>query len=393
MTYMESALNPYSPGSGLRPPALVGRQADIDAFDLLIARTRGRQASRGIVLHGLRGVGKTVLLNGFRDQAERADWFIVDLEARNEASGREAVRQRLARSMVLAARKLQRSKVVGESLKTVLGTVKSFGVTLAGPTLQFDVEAAQGRADSGRVDVDFEELVEDLAPALRKASSAFAIFVDEMQDLDDELLAAMLSAQHRAGQKEWPFYVIGAGLPSLPAYLSANRSYAERLFSYRSIAPLDEEATAEALVTPARERGVHFAADAVRILVDASRGYPYFVQTYGQAAWEIASERVVTVADAEDAIVMGNAELDMGFFPARWERATPAEREYLHAMSIGGEQVVGTAEIARRLNTKQTSLSPARQSLIQKGIIFAPDRGIVAFTVPNMAQFVLRQGE
>ena len=295
--------------------------------------------------------------------------------------------------MVLAARKLQRSKVVGESLKTVLGTVKSFGVTLAGPTLQFDVEAAQGRADSGRVDVDFEELVEDLAPALRKASSAFAIFVDEMQDLDDELLAAMLSAQHRAGQKEWPFYVIGAGLPSLPAYLSANRSYAERLFSYRSIAPLDEEATAEALVTPARERGVHFAADAVRILVDASRGYPYFVQTYGQAAWEIASERVVTVADAEDAIVMGNAELDMGFFPARWERATPAEREYLHAMSIGGEQVVGTAEIARRLNTKQTSLSPARQSLIQKGIIFAPDRGIVAFTVPNMAQFVLRQGE
>jgi hypothetical protein len=393
MTDMESALNPYSPGSGLRPPALVGRQGEIDAFDLLIARTRGRQASRGIVLHGLRGVGKTVLLNGFRDQAERADWFIVDIEARGEGPGRDAVRQRLARSMVLAARKLQRGKAFGEGLSNVLGTVKSFGLTLAGPTIQFDVAAAAGRADSGRLDIDFEELVEDLAPALKKSSSAFAVFIDEMQDLDPELLAAMLTAQHRARQKEWPFYVIGAGLPSLPSTLSANRSYAERLFSYRAVSPLDTTSAREALVKPATERGVHFAEEAVSKIVAASGGYPYFVQTYGQAAWEIATDRVVTAADADDAIAVGNGELDMGFFPARWERATPAEREYLHAMSVGEGALVRTSEIAERMGAKPTSLSPARQSLIQKGIIYAPERGLVSFTVPNMAQFVLRQAD
>jgi len=391
MLNMESALNPYSPGSGLRPPALAGRQADVDAFDLLIARTRGRQGSRGIVLHGLRGVGKTVLLNGFREQAERADWFIVDLEARGDSAGRDAVRQRLARSMVLAARKLQRTKVMRDALDGVLGTVKSFGLTFAGPTIQFDVSEARGRADSGRLDIDFEELVDDLAPALKKASSAFAVFVDEMQDLDAELLSTLLTAQHRAGQKNWPFYVIGAGLPSLTSTLSANRSYAERLFNYRTVAPLDAVAARDALERPAIERGVHFDDMASHTIVDASGGYPYFIQTYGQAAWEIATDRVVTVADAHDAIAMGNAELDMGFFPARWERATPSEREYLHAMSATGENSARTADVAARLETKQTSLSPARQSLIQKGIIFAPERGVVAFTVPNMAQFVLRQ--
>lgn len=269
--------------------------------------------------------------------------------------------------------------------------MKSFGLTFAGPTIQFDVAAASGRADSGQLDIDFEELVEDLAPVLRKASSALAIFVDEMQDLDPQLLSTLLSAQHRAGQKDWPFYVIGAGLPSLPSTLSASRSYAERLFNYRSVAPLDVVAAREALERPANDRGVHYDDRAAREIVEASGGYPYFIQTYGQAAWEIAVDRVVTVADARDAISMGNGELDMGFFPARWERATPAEREYLQAMSAMGENSAKTADIATRLGTKQTSLSPARQSLIRKGIIYAPERGLVAFTVPNMAQFVRRQ--
>lgn len=391
--YMESALNPFSPGSGLRPPALVGRQAEIDAFDLLVARTRGRRASRGLVLHGLRGVGKTVLLNSFRDQAERADWFIVEIEGRAEASGRQAVRQRLARSLVLSARKLQRGKSISEAVSSALGTVKSFGISLAGPTLQFDVPAANGRADSGRLDVDLEELVEDLAPALSAASSAFAIFVDEMQDLDPELLAALLAVQHRAGQRGWPFYVIGAGLPSLPAALSASKSYAERLYSYRAITALDEAASIAALSEPARERGVHFDTRALSKIVNAAGGYPYFLQTYGQAVWDIASDRLITEADAEDAIVAGTAELDMGFFPARWERATRSERDYLRAMSESGDAPVRSAIVAERMGVPPSRLSPSRQSLIEKGIIYAPDRGLVAFTVPHMAQFVLRQRE
>ncbi|KRF33346.1 AAA family ATPase [Yonghaparkia sp. Soil809] len=390
---MESALNPFSPGSGLRPPALVGRQAEIDAFDLLVARTRGQRPTRGLVLHGLRGVGKTVLLNSFRDQAERADWFIVEIEGRTEASGREAVRQRLARSLVLSARKLQRRKLVSGAVSSALGTVKSFGISLAGPTLQFDVPAATGRADSGRLDVDLEELVEDLAPALSKAASAFAIFVDEMQDLDPELLSALLAVQHRAGQRGWPFYVIGAGLPSLPAVLSASKSYAERLFSYRAIAALDDDASIAALVEPAEARGVHFDERALAMIVTAAGGYPYFLQTYGQAVWDIASDRLITEADAADAIVAGTAELDMGFFPARWERATRSERDYLRAMSESGDAPVRSAVVAERMGVPPSRLSPSRQSLIEKGIIYSPDRGLVAFTVPHMAQFVLRQRE
>lgn len=214
-----------------------------------------------------------------------------------------------------------------------------------------------------------------------------------MQDLDPELLSALLAVQHRAGQRGWPFYVIGAGLPSLPAALSASKSYAERLYNYRAIAALDEEASIAALSRPAEERGVRFDQQALSMIVTAAGGYPYFLQTYGQAVWDIASDRLITEADAADAIVAGTAELDMGFFPARWERATRSERDYLRAMSESGDAPVRSAVVAERMGVLPSRLSPSRQSLIEKGIIYAPDRGLVAFTVPHMAQFVLRQRE
>jgi hypothetical protein len=388
---VHSELNPYSPGSGLTPPYLVGRQAEIDAFDLIVARSRSRLHSRGIVLHGLRGVGKTVLLNQFREQAERAEWFVIELEGRATETGNQAIRQKLGRALLLASRRLQRTRHATSAVKEALRTVKSFSLSLGIASIAIGLDAAPGRADSGQLEVDFEEVVEDLAPALRETSSAFALFIDEMQDIDSELLVALLAAQHRAGQKGWPFFIFGAGLPSLPSVLSDARSYAERLFNYREIGALDPEAALDALVVPAQRQGADFEAGAAETIVDAARGYPYFLQTYGQAAWEIARSKQISLDDATSAIADGNAELDMGFFPARWDRATPAERTYLRAMAIDGDNGTRTAELATRLDVKPASLSPARQNLIDKGIIYMPERGRVAFTVPNMAAFIQRQ--
>ncbi|RDV44912.1 ATP-binding protein [Leifsonia sp. ku-ls] len=388
---MHSQLNPFSPASGLTPPYLVGRQAEIDAFELTVARSRAGLHSRGIVLHGLRGVGKTVLLNQFREQAEHAEWFIIEVEGRSTDSGTEAIRQKLGRALLLASRRLQRTRHATGAVRDALRTVKSFSLSLGVGSIEIGLDPAPGRADSGQLEVDFEELVEDLAPALRQTGSAFALFIDEMQDIDRELLVALLAAQPRAGQKGWPFFLFGAGLPSLPSVLSDARSYAERLFDYREVGALDDVAALDALVIPAQRNGARFATGAAETIARAAAGYPYFLQTYGQAAWEIARDKVITADDARAAIADGNAQLDMGFFPARWDRASRSERTYLMAMAMDGDAGSRTGELALRLDAKPAALSPARQSLINKGIIYMPERGRVAFTVPNMAAFIQRQ--
>jgi hypothetical protein len=388
---MHSALNPYAPGAGLTPPELVGRSPEIDQFDLIVARSRRRLHTRGMVLHGLRGVGKTVLLNRFRDHAENAGWLVVELEGQSTAGGAESARRKLARELALAARRLYRGRSASDAVRAALASVSSFGASFGGVGFDIGIEPAAGRANTGRIEVDLEELVEDLVPALLENTTAFVLLVDEMQDLDTELLTALLAAQHRAGQRQWPFFLIGAGLPNLPATLSAARSYAERLFDYRHIGALPSGAAAEALTIPAEKNGASFESGALDLLVDASGGYPYYLQTYGSAAWDLAIDSVITVADAEGAVERGNVELDTGFFPARWDRATPSERQYLTAMAEDPDGTTATADVARRLSTRPQSLSPARQSLIDKGIIYAPDRGKVAFTVPNMREFVLRR--
>lgn len=312
---MDAALNPYSPGSGLTPPYLVGRQAEIDAFDLIVARSCGRLHSRGMILQGLRGVGRTVLLNKFRDQAERAGWFIIELEGRTADTGNEATRQKLGRALMLAGRRFNRAKHNTDVIRRALGTVKSFSLSLGVASVEMGVDATHGRGDSGQIELDFEELIEDLAPALAESSSAFALFIDEMQDLDSELLLALLAAQHKAGQKGWPFFIIGAGLPALPAVLSESRSYAERLFNYREIGALDTNAASEALMVPAQRQGAQYSTEAVKVIVTASTGYPYFLQTYGQSAWDIAVGMAIELGDADAAVIDGNAQLDMGFSP------------------------------------------------------------------------------
>ncbi|MCU1409596.1 MAG: hypothetical protein JWR04_303 [Rhodoglobus sp.] len=390
---MHSDLNPYAPGSGRKPPELSGRDAEINAFDLTIARTRKRNSSRGMVLLGLRGVGKTVLLKRFQQMAERAEWLIVEIEGTTADDGALAVRHRLARALTSAGAKFNRVASAKASLTDALSSISSFSLSVAGVSVGLGVEPNPTRANSGRIEVDLEELIADLAPALRANSTALGIFVDEMQDLDSELLSALLTVQHKAGQNDWPFFVVGAGLPSLPAILSSSKSYAERLFDYRTLGALDADRARDAVTLPAERLSVRFSSAAADEIVEAAEGYPYFLQTFAMKAWDSAIGKTIELTDAVSGIADGRLDLDMGFYPARWDRATPAERRYLVVMAQhpGGECT--TSELALALDSTQQRLSTIRQGLIRKGLIYARERGTVAFTVPGMSSFVERQRE
>jgi len=390
---MDPSLNPFAPGSGVRPPELVGRDSEIRAFDLLIARTRSNTTGdRGMVLSGLRGVGKTVLLNVFAEHARQNDWLVIQLEAQPGEAGKGATRAKLARELEVGARRL-RGKPAWAYLKESMASIGNISASLGATGVSASVTTNKGRADSGNLDIDIEELVEDVSQAMRKARAGFGLFIDEMQDLDEELLTVLLSVQHLAGQRGWPFYIVGAGLPNLPGKISEARTYGERLFLYKTVGQLTEEAAAEALTLPISRLGASTAPEALSILLSAANGYPYFLQIYGRSAWDEAPDKVITAEDAQMAVRYGTSDLDHGFFEARWRRATPAERVYLRAMALDGEQPSSTGEIAARLGKSTNKLAVIRQRLMTKGVVYAPEYGSIQFTVPGMAGFIERQTE
>lgn len=390
---MRSVDNPFNPGSGLRPPALVGRDGELELLDTVIARTANGLTSRGIVVSGLRGVGKTVLLREMRNRAEASGWFVVSLEARGDRAGEVGLRQILARDMTVRARSLRPGKAMTAKVKQALSSVSAFNAKVGGGGIELGVEIEPGRADSGNIEVDLPELVEDLCQALAERKSGFALFIDEMQDVDKDLLRALLVTQHQAGQREWPFYIVGAGLPHLPTVLATVRSYAERLFEYRTVGTLAPDVARRALTEPVRSRAVEFNRPALTALLEASGGYPYFLQEYGKAAWEVSLGPTILADDARAAVTLGLERLDQGFFSSRWERATKAERRVLVAMAADNDAPSGVSEVARRMGVELSGLSPYRNRLIRKGLIFAPEHGMLAYTVPGMAAFVHRHRE
>ena len=387
---MHRELNPFSPGAGRRPPQFVGRDGEIDRFDRLIALSRRNRVGRPIAIHGLRGVGKTVLLRAFRAQAERAGWLTIALEA-STSSEPGSDRIRLGRDLLAIAHRLERGGP-GPMMQRAVGTIKSFSVGIPGiAQLTFGEGPTTGRADSGRLDVDFEDLIDDVGPILRDRSSALAVFVDEMQDLESDLTAALVTAQHRASQTDVPFYVVGAGLPSLPARLATARSYAERMFDQHAIGALSREHAVMAIREPALRLGMTFDPAAELEIVSAANGYPFFLQLFAEKAWDAAADRRITVADAELGVRLGLAELDDGFFPARWDRSTGLERRYLAAIAELGQSDASTSSLAAQLALPASSLTSTRRSLIEKGVLYAPERGRVAFTVPGMAEYIARR--
>lgn len=393
---MDAVANPYSPGAGLRPPELAGRDKDIDAFETLMARAEVGRGNQSLVLTGLRGVGKTVLVNDLANRARRRDWIVAQLEARGDlGEGTTSFRTMMARSLNQSLRQVEGRWPLGERLRSALSSFKSFSIKTdpsGALALGIDVEPHRGRADSGSLDLDLSELASDLAGSAAELGTGVVVLIDEMQELARSEMAAICSAVHESGQRSAPFFVVGAGLPNLPGTLAEARPYAERLFAYRSIGPLSEAAASVAVVRPAETQSASWTPEAVTIVVEASGGYPYFLQEFAKAAWDFAPGPSIEADDAELGVRAGRHQLDTGFFASRWARATPSERSYLRAMAVDGDDPSSSGEVARRLGKAGVQqVAPVRARLIHKGLVYAPGHGLIASTVPGMAAFVRRQ--
>jgi hypothetical protein len=385
--------NPYAPGAGQRPPELAGRDAELATFDVLLERIARGRPERSVVLTGLRGVGKTVLLNALRSAAVRRGWGTGKLEARPD----QPIRRPLAAALHLAVRELAGRNP--DEAAHVLGVVKSFAQRDAGAKGRqwqpgIDVPSVPGRADSGDMEIDLVELFSDIAGLAGDSGHGIAVFVDEMQDLAPDDVSALCAACHEISQQALPLVVVGAGLPHLPTVLSAAKSYSERLFRYARIDRLERAAHDLALCVPARDEDADFTDDALAAMYAATGGYPYFVQAYGKVAWDVAPRSPITAADIAVAAPEAETELAVGFFGSRYERATPAEREYLRAMADvadAGAEAVPTAAVAESLGRPPQSLSPARDGLLKKGLVFSGQRGRIAFTVPHFGRYLRSQ--
>ncbi len=393
---MDPVRNPFAPGAGQRPPELAGRDRELTAFEVVLERVARGRPERSLVLTGLRGVGKTVLLGELRSMAMRRGWGAGKVEARPDAG----LRRPLSAALHRAVRDLALKHRAPDRVEEVLGVLKAFALRANpdGAKLRdrwqpgIDVPATSGRADSGDIEIDLVELFTEVADLATDVGTGVALLVDEMQDLEPEDVSALCAACHELSQSGAPLVVVGAGLPHLPAVLSASKSYSERLFRYLRIDRLERDEADRAVIAPIGREDAEITSEALDVLFETSGGYPYFVQAYGKAIWDAASVSPIGVQDVRVAAPEAEAELAVGFFGSRYERATPSEREYLQAMaelSKGRDEPVGTARIAEELGRKPSSLSPARDSLLKKGLVYSGERGHIAFTVPHFGRFLL----
>lgn len=389
-------MNPYKPGAGRRPPVLAGREALLSSFDDVRRRALELgEGDRGWILNGLRGVGKTALLNEMLSQVSADGWITAKVEA--SRSGSSSLALALAQSLVRGLRTATgRHPISG--LQRLLAVFKAFTLKIdpsGSVAVGIEVDPARGTADSGRLADDLTELLETLGATARALGIGVLLLVDELQEASADELAAVNTAVHELGQADAPLPVVfvGAGLPSLPAQLADATSYAERLFDYRRIGLLNDQAAREALLLPARGHGVDWAEDALTAAATEAAGYPYFLQAIGKHVWDHARRSPIDTDDVTLGLVAARSEVDDGLYRSRWERATPAQRDLLRALADrSGDEAAAIAELASAMGRSRTSdISVARNELIKKGLVYAPERGWLAFTVPGMHRFVARQ--
>ena len=400
---MDPIRNPYAPGAGQRPPELAGRDEQLRAFDVVLERVAKNRPERSLVLTGLRGVGKTVLLNALRSQAVRRGWGTGKLEARPD----QRLRKPLASALHQAVRELGHPQQ--EESDHALGVLRAFAERDAGDaklrdrwSSGIDVPAVRGRADSGDIEIDLVELLTDLGGLAADTGKGVAVFVDEMQDLGPDDVSALCAACHEIGQAGLPVIVVGAGLPHLPAVLSASKSYSERLFSYQRIDRLTREEADRALTAPAASEDASYDEEALAAMYDATGGYPYFVQAYGKTVWDLAPRSPITAADVARGRARGRARAGGRVLrqPLRAGDAggagLPAGDGRCRERAAGREVTdpvgsVATADVAAYLGKKPQSLSPARDALLKKGLIYSGERGRIAFTVPHFGRYLRQQ--
>ncbi|ODT37587.1 MAG: AAA family ATPase [Lautropia sp. SCN 70-15] len=387
---MDPILNPYAPGAGTPPPELAGRDALLESVRIAIERARRGLPAKSVLMVGLRGVGKTVLLDRMRDEAEGADVHTVRIEAPERRSLPALLAPQLRQALLRLSRNEQARDLAQRALRALAGFVGALKVKYEDIEVGLDFDPEPGLADNGDLEHDLQALLETVGAAAAQAGTALVMFVDELQYVKEAELAALITALHRCAQRRLPVALVGAGLPQLRGQMGEAKSYAERLFDFPEVGPLSPEAATLAIAKPALDQGVAFEAAAVDRIVAETRGYPYFLQEWGKHAWDAAAASPITLDDVRAASASALAALDESFFRVRFDRLTPTEKRYLRAMADLGPGPHRSGDIADRLGRKVTSLAPTRNQLIAKGMIWSPSHGDTAFTVPLFDAFMKR---
>jgi AAA ATPase domain len=383
---MDEFENPFRPGAGTAPPALLGRDSLIDGYGVALRRTISGRPGKSVMPIGLRGVGKTVLLNRFHEMAQEEGLATAFIEAPETGDFTTILAARL-RTILLQLDQGSVSRVV----KRALAVLKSFTYTLPdGTSISLNVDALVGAADSGVLADDVTDLLVAAGRAAEDRERGLLLAIDEVQYLTSEELGALITAVHRTGQLDLPVILVGAGLPQLPGLAGEAKSYAERLFDFPEIGSLDREDAKSVLAVPAREQGVEFERGALDLLLEHTQGYPYFLQEWGYHVWNAAPGSPITLEDVASAAPDVQRQLDENFFRVRMDRLTPAEKDYLMAMADLGPGPHRSGDIAARLGVKVESVAPRRSILIRKGMLYSPAHGDTAFTVPMFDDFLRR---
>jgi len=387
---VDPVLNPYAPGAGSPPPELAGRDAVRKKMHLCIERLRRGKPAKSMMLVGLRGVGKTVLLDQMMKDADASGVVTIRIEAPEGKSLPAALVPQLRLGLLKLSRMEKAKEVAIRGLRALAGFVGKMKVTYNDIQVGLDYEPEPGLADNGDLEGDLTMLLEQVGRAAQAGNTLVAIFIDELQYVPERQMAALISALHRCAQLQLPLVVVGAGLPQLRGRMGEAKSYAERLFDFPAIGPLDAVDAADAIVKPAHDEGVDVDDDAVALIVRYTKGYPYFLQEWGKHAWDVADASPITCSDVETASTEAVAALDESFFRVRFDRLTPAEKKYLRAMAELGSGPHRSGDIAGKLGRESSSLGPVRSSLITKGMVWSPTHGDTAFTAPLFDEFMKR---
>jgi len=382
--------NPFAPGAGSRPPELAGREELLDLANVLLGRVMVGRAEKSLLMTGLRGVGKTVLLNEMAHMAQMAGYRVVLLEASENRTLTELLLPRLRTLLYDLDRLAGAGRKVRRGLAVLKGFLASIRFSVGDLELGLDIDPEEGTADSGNLDLDLPDLFTAVAEAAQERHTAIALLIDEIQYVNEREMGALVMAMHRLQQLRLPFVLVGAGLPTLPRLLGDARSYAERLFHYPTVGPLAPSDARKAVRDPVEVEGASITDEALQAIVSHTLGYPYFLQEWGYQAWNHADRPPITLDDVNRATTVATRRLDENFFRVRFDRCTPSEKRFLGAMAQLGAGPQRMADIATVLGVHVKSLGPVRAKLLVKGMVYSPSHGDLDFTVPLFDAYMRR---
>lgn len=387
---MDPIRNPYAPGAGTPPPELVGRDAIRDTARITLERTRIRRPSKSMLLVGLRGVGKTVLLERIRQDAEASGIHTLSIESPEHRSLPSLLAPELRVALLKLSRREAAKDKAERALRGLAGLVGALKVKYQDIEVALDFDPEPGLADNGNLETDLDALFQVVAEAAAADNTCVAIFIDELQYVDEDELAALIVALHRSAQRQLPIVMLGAGLPQVRGKMGRAKSYAERLFEFPEIGALSPDDARIAVAKPAEDEGVQISDAALGAVIAQTQCYPYFLQEWGKHLWDVAESSPITLPSVEIAAEQALATLDQSFFLVRFDRLTPLEKRYVRAMAELGPGPHRSGDISHELGRPVSSLAPTRSQLINKGMIWSPNHGDTAFTVPMFDEFILR---